>query len=93
MAQFPLNAGTQSALTELLRDHMLKCGGSHGQVMLGPYETGRVSLRSECAVRIMMEFPFFSNVVVFGNEEDANNRIRALLSRSIVVALPLDLAC
>ena len=33
-AQFSLNAGTEAALTELLRDHMLNYSSSHSQVTL-----------------------------------------------------------
>ena len=42
------NAGTEAALTELLRDRMQNYGSSQGQVTLPPYQTGRASFHSKC---------------------------------------------
>ena len=41
-AQIHLNAGTEAALTELLRDLVQNCGSSHGQLTLAPYQKGWV---------------------------------------------------
>ena len=46
-AQFPLNAGTEAALTKLLHDHMHNYGSSHGQVTSVPHQAAGVSLRSK----------------------------------------------
>ena len=41
-AQIHLKAGTEAALTELLRDLVQNCGSSHGQLTLASYRKGWV---------------------------------------------------
>ena len=61
-AQFPLTAGTEAALTELLRDHMQNYDSSHGQVTLAPYFPGWASVSSKCRRDGDLSRPFASRV-------------------------------